>query len=217
MKKIVSLKKEYVSVGGSFGGNQNFFKDSKKIFSKGKQMGGCGVVALTDTVSYLNGFKHFTDPEAYRSRFNETAKKILFFPSRFGMTFIKAFWGMRFLSHIQKLHVKCRWVLPVGDPYKKICRMLSEDLPVILCIPKIYGPGKKARMLTFYDPETLKPADRTHGHFVVATGVYINENDIYLEISSWGKRFFIKYSEFRAFVKKHPTGVLGYMLELKRS
>ena len=216
MKEIVSLKKEYVSVGSSFGGNQNLFGETKELFSKGKQLGGCGVVAISDTVSYLKGDLHYNTSSDYRKNFNKTARRILFIPTRFGMTFFQELLGMRHISHRESLGLKCRLVSFKRDFYPLIYDMLKDDIPVILCIPRIYGKNKSSRSLPFYDPVTLKKVTQTQGHFVVATGIFIEENDVYLEISSWGKRYFIKFEEFKSFVKKHPASRLGYMMKITR-
>ncbi|MCR4788173.1 MAG: hypothetical protein K5888_06285 [Lachnospiraceae bacterium] len=216
MKKIISLKNEYVSVGSSFGGNQNLFGSDKGIINKGRQLGGCGVVALSDTVSYLTGDVKFNDPAQYKKNFKKTARRILFVPTRFGMTFFQVLFGARHLMHKNELNLRCRMAFSKKDLYTRICRMLKDDIPVILCVPRIYGRNITARSLPFYDPVTLKKVTQTQGHFVVATAVYIDGNDIYIEISSWGKRYFIKYGEFRSFVKKHPISLLGYMMEITR-
>lgn len=216
MKKIVSLKNEYVSVGSSFGGNQNIFGQTKGLFNRGKMLGGCGVVAISDTVSYLKGERHFATNDDYRKGFNKTARRILFIPTRFGMTFFQELWGMKHISRRDSLGLKCRLVTFKKDFYPLILNMLKDDIPVILCIPRIYGRNKVSRSLPFYDPVTLKKVTQTQGHFVVATGIFIEGNDVYLEISSWGKRYFIKFEEFRAFVIKHPASRLGFMMKITR-
>ena len=216
MKKVVSLKKEYVSVGSSFGGNQNLFGETKELFSKGKQLGGCGVVAISDTVSYLKGDLYYRTGADYRKNFNKTARRILFIPTRFGMTFFQELLGMKHISYRDSLGLKCRLVSFKRNIYPLIYDMLRDDIPVIMCIPRIYGRNKASRSLPFYDPVSLKKVTQTQGHFVVATGIFIEGNDVYLEISSWGRRYFIKFEEFKAFVKKHPASRLGYMMKITR-
>lgn len=217
MNIIVKLQRKYVNVEetDSYGGSQNFFKTYKTLGSKGKVAGGCGVVALGDTIAYLLNDTLFCSVEEYCKYFNLISKRILYFSTRLGMSFIQMHLGA--ISLFKRYGIKHRlyWCFNLKKLYPRVVSMLENDIPAILCIPKILGNNKQKRGLALYDPDTKSVLTTTYGHFVVVTGAYSEEEKIYFEISSWGKRYLIEYGEFVRFVRKTPIGLLGHMLYIK--
>ena len=214
MKEIVTLKNEYINVNSSYGGSQQFFSKDEGLMSRGKRAGGCGVVALNDCLAYLKGATSYESIPAYKKAFNKTARKVLFIPSSLGMSYIQLFLGAKALLFKASIKLKSSWCFSRKKAYLRISDMLSNNLPVILGIPKIFVKHKKDSELSFYDCTLLK-VNQTHGHFVVITGIYSEESKIYFSISSWGRKYFISYDELMAFLKKHPASLLGFMLYLR--
>ena len=214
--KIISLSNEYVSVDGSFGGSQMFFKDLPGILNRGRMKGGCGVVALNDTLRYLSGTTAYADKKSYIKSFKKTSRALLYISTRLGMIFPKLSLGSAFLLKKYNLPYKCHLVISKRGLYQKIYSMLSEDIPVIVNVPRIFGKNKKDRSLSFYDPQSLNVSARVEGHFVVITGITSVNDKTYFEISSWGKKYLISCDEYLHFLKKHPTSLLGCMLNISR-
>jgi len=211
------LKNDYVSVTGqkgkTFGGSQSFFKEMPGFMNKFKNKGGCGVVALSDLISYLGSKKQFDSPSEYMKYFNSVAAKILWIPTPLGLTFLHQLAGLKFLFITNRLDYRCFWGFSRKKLFVRINRMLSLDIPVILCIPKLLGPNAAKRGLSYYrlgNNDELKEAGRVHGHFVTVTGILSKDNEKYLEISSWGQRLYLNFEEYLSFTKKTPMSLLGY-------
>lgn len=217
MNKIASLKKEYVTVieKNSFGGSQNYFSARKSVLAKGKVSGGCGVVALADTIAYLMQDTSFETVDSYCRYFDRISRGIFFVATKIGMSFIHMHLGSFFLFKKYGLKYKLRWVFRLKKLYPRVKQMLDNNIPAILCIPRLVGPNKAKRGLPLYHPETLNAVTRTSGHFVVITGILEDGDRMYFEISSWGMRYLIEYGEFVKFVRKTPVGLLGHMLYIK--
>lgn len=213
MNEIKTLKRQYTSVDGSFGGSQLYFMESRRPFSKSKKTGGCGVVAIGDVIAYLKSQSKFPDKETYMKYFNKISKRIGWIPNRFGLTFIQETLGMAHTLSKENLPYKCRWCFSKRKLYPRVHEMIDNDTPVILCIPKSIGP--KRDLLPFYDKNLVK-VNSTCGHFVVITGIHCEGNEIFFEISSWGTKYYINMKEFIRFQKKHLMGLLGNILYIKR-
>lgn len=209
MENIKSLKNNYISINGSFGGSQLYFSNIKAPFCKAKKAAGCGIVAMGDVLAYLKSQNTFSSRESYIKYFNKIARKILWIPNRFGLTFLRETLGMAHHLKAESLPFKCRWCFSTSKLLPRIERMLDEDTPIIMCIPRTFG-SKKDR-LPFYNREPVKVTS-TCGHFVVVTGISVYQNEIYLEISSWGNKYYINLDEYIEFQKHHIMGLLGNIL-----
>lgn len=214
MKKIYSLKNEYIKVGGTtFGGSQTFFRGSTKKSDIRKERGGCGLVAITDVISYLNNDTIVSSSNDYVARFNSTVRKALWIPTRFGMHFLHLSLAMK--KRLKKSRLNSHWCISKKKLYPRIREMLQNNIPVILNVPKKIGPKSRIKKLNFYN-ENLSVFDSVHSHYVVITGIAKEDSTIYLEISSWGKKLYINFSEYRAFCRSTITGILGNILYIYR-
>ena len=75
--------------------------------------------------------------------------------------------------------------------------MLDEDIPCMLAI----GPYCSDEVLLFDNPVDIisnKSSNSTKDHYVTVTAYYYDDiaNDYYLEVSSWGKKYYISYNDF---------------------
>ncbi|SNU09360.1 hypothetical protein SAMN06297422_1264 [Lachnospiraceae bacterium] len=118
-----------------------------------------------------------------------------------------------------------RWAVWPSRMLDTIKSMLDDDIPVILSI----GPGFfRKNKLKFYrknknasGEDTYKAVTETKDHYVTVTGVIEaklqDKNDItLLEISSWGKKYYVNYSEYQAFVRKNDNYYFSNILYIKK-
>lgn len=217
MEAKYTLKDNYIQVDGNYGGSQTFFKKDFGLLNKNRQKGGCGIVAITDTVLYLSGKRLINSIIEYKLLFKETSKKSHWFPVSFGMNFIQETYGLKKLMLSYGQSFSCRWCFSIKKLYKRIYSMISNDIPVIMCIPKVLSFSKKKDNLAFYD-ENLTAINGTNGHFVVVTGIYTHpfNNEIYLSISSWGKKYYINLNEYIYFCKHHIMGITGNIMYISK-
>ena len=211
------LKDNYINVGGSYGGSQTFFRNDLGLLNKSREKGGCGIVALTDIILYLSKVKTVNTQSEYKKLFKTTAKMIGWFPVKFGMNFVHQVMGLRILLLYNRLNFKCRWCFSKRKMFKRIKEMINNDIPVIMCIPKVLGFNKEHDNLAFYD-EKLTAVSGANGHFVVVTGIYTHpfNNEIYLSISSWGKKYYINLNEYLFFSKRHLMGIAGNIMKITK-
>ena len=195
----------------SFGGNQNW--------ATGYMMRkyGCGVVAMGDVLIYLgihrlpcntdllygmlreNGCLSYPRYERYLRKMN---KRYLGIIPGFGVPNFQLARAMnRYFRHY-RIDLRARWCLSSGKMLERIQDSLSKDYPVILAIGQNI-PFWRKKKLTLYRQENgvYLPATETKAHYVVVTGM---ENG-YLQISSWGKEYFISWKEYQEYGKKYSS------------
>lgn len=195
----------------SFGGNQNW--------ATGYMMRkyGCGVVAMGDVLIYLgihrlpcntdllygmlreDGCLSYPRYERYLRKMN---KRYLGIIPGFGVPNFQLARAMnRYFRHY-RIDLRARWCLSSGKILERIQDSLSKDYPVILAIGQNI-PFWRKKKLTLYRQENgvYLPATETKAHYVVVTGM---ENG-YLQISSWGKEYFISWKEYQEYGKKYSS------------
>ena len=93
----------------------------------------------------------------------------------------------------------CQRVQPDRAP-GKFADNRKKDIPVILAIGPNFPPLLGRKKVTFYRLENGEylPAAETAAHFVVVTGI-VGE---YLQVSSWGKEYYMFWPEYQRYVKK---------------
>ena len=98
-------------------------------------------------------------------------------------------------------------------------QMLQQDIPVILCIPVMLLPWDKRDGIRFYGKEELENGKisgskaQVSGHFVVVTGILAEKEELYYEISSWGRKYYMKRKDYEKLCRSHFLGnILGNIL-----
>lgn len=194
--------------GDSFGGNQAWFSYE---FLKNAA---CGVISATDLLLHLEGKGEMTEPE-----YMEFARRIWlsYLPviPGFGMNGLTLMAGINRYFRKYKFPYKAFWGISGKKMLSRIDRMISEDIPVILSVgpnfPNIFGKNK----LNFYrkaDDQTYVPAAKIKAHYVTVTG----RDGIYLQISSWGKEYYIDIREYREYVKHYSSPLLSNIICISR-
>ena len=271
--EAVKLKNPYVTVEGSFGGNQGWFKDMENKF-KGKTINGfgCGLIGASDVLLHILGTtENVLDKNLnsgvklgkagahnssgknqglvqniarvdYDKYIQYMEKHFFHILPKLGISGVLMAWNLNMYFLLNRKKIKkitggrywARWAVLPSNILSRIKEMLSNDIPVVLAI----GPGMfRKNKLTFYNKINgtdgsiiFKPVTKTKDHYVTVTGVeeYIvssngdkrdaadPQNKIMLEISSWGKKYYVNYNDYRDYVKKNDNYYFSNILYIKK-
>jgi hypothetical protein len=122
---------------------------------------------------------------------------------------------------LNDIGLKAKWKVMLSDSgmMRDIRLSLRGNKPVILSIgPNRFNPwGKKG--IRFYiekDGNLVKSIhENVHGHYVVVTGVETVRGEEYLVVSSWGKKYYINYREYRNYVNNSGDRITSSILYLQ--
>ena len=219
------LKHPYPSVrrgGLSYGGSQNWFSQPAVHRS------GCGLIAGTDLLLYLHrhhpgcssplfwdfeGDEPISFPQ-YHRLVREMGKKYLLVIPHVGMNGFMLTGGLN--RYFRKSHIplRARWGVWASGLWNSIGEMLERDIPVILAVGPNFPWIWQKHQLKFY----VKKPDGSYcstcavkAHFVTITGM----DGRWLQISSWGKRYYIDRGEFTRYVKQHSNYLLSNIAYIK--
>lgn len=196
----------------SFGGSQTW--SASRIMRKY----GCGVVGMSDVLLYLglhhtscetdllygmlreDGFLSYPRYERYLIKMRRRYLSII---PGFGVPgFFLPLAMNRYFRHY-RIDLRASWCIRPGKILPRIEEMLRQDMPVILAIgpnfPYVFG-RHKVKLYRKENGEYL-PATEVKAHFVVVTGII----DDYLQISSWGKEYYLSWAEYQRYMKKYST------------
>ena len=255
--KYTGLKKNYINVEGSFGGNQEWMKEALGTW-KGRAIGGygCGLIGASDLLIHLlgNGItshcvssKNPDDLSEKKEEINDSGvgrddylsfirymeKRYFHIYPKLGLSGILLALGLNLYFFFNRRYIKetagcrytARWAVWPSKMLDRIKEMLSNDIPVIISI----GPGFfRKNKLKFYKKtvnasgeETYKQVTETKDHYVTITGVIEakkqDDKDItLLEISSWGKKYYVNYAEYQNFVRHNDNYYFSNILYIKK-
>lgn len=191
--------------GGVFyGGNQAWFPDK---FLKDS---GCGVISAANLLLYLQKQSRMAETE-YMDFATMLWKKYFPVIPGFGMNGLTLMFGLNRYFRKNGLALKAFWGISGKKLLSRIDKMLDEDLPVILSVgpnfPNIWGKRK----LNFYTKGkdgSYVFAVKTKAHYVTVTG----RDGIYLQISSWGKAYYIDIREYREYVRHYSSSLVSNII-----
>lgn len=196
----------------SFGGSQTW--SSSRMMRKY----GCGVVGMADVLLYLGLHQTSCETDLLYGMLREDGllsypryERYLIKMRRRYLSIIPGFGVPGFFLPIAMNHyfrhyridLHASWCIRPGKILPRIEEMLRQDMPVILAIgpnfPFVWGRQK----VTLYrkDNGEYLPASEVKAHFVVVTGMM----DGYLQISSWGKEYYLSWAEYQRYMKKFST------------
>lgn len=233
MKKT-KLSKPYISIGNSFGGSQEWFKSDSGWKEKAIRGYGCGLIGAADVIYFItNSIKGMEKSgninfDSYMDYVRKLEKKYFRIYPKLGISgILLSLWmNLYFFFHRKEIKEKtghrftARWAVLPWNILKRIKEMLNSDIPVIISI----GPGffRKAR-LSFYSRTvdkdgrvTYTPVTETKDHYVTVTGVIEEKKDVHLEISSWGRKYYISYKEYVDYVKRNDNFFFSNILFIKK-
>lgn len=239
MEKGLKLSREYIQVKRqkngelTFGGDQGFFAGAQRgSADEKKEKFGCGIIALSDLFLYLANknsrfvieqnmsyVNHALLQEEYQKYYNSIYKFLGGIPLKGGVSGIKLQCGFNRMARRKKWPVRARWCFSGKKLYRRIEEMLEKDIPVILCIPMLLRKKDKERKLPFYIREEngFKQVLKMSAHYVTVTEIIIEKEDaVFLEISSWGKKYYIKWEEYDYLIHTVFLGtILGNILYIR--
>lgn len=231
MEDVYLTNRDYVKIKNlnlvSYGGNQNWSK-SKKM-----QKVGCGVIAMADLTMYLaeqnpnmmtDAIRKINKPKGLYNK-HDYLEYVRFFYVHYmillmhkGMLGITLKHTMNRYFMLNDIGLKAKWKMMQSDEsmLRDIRHLIRKNKPVILAIgPNRYNPfGKKGISLYVDKDGELKSSIRenVHSHYVTVTGVCTIKGREYLVVSSWGKKYYIDYKEYRNYVNnvgdKFTSGIL---------
>lgn len=222
----------------TLGGSQEFFYPYIEAEDETKKKMGCGIVSLGDVLLHLAKHHEHMEisencslcetnlitKEAYRNYFNVLyAKAGGVSPTR-GLTGLKLVSMFNQVARREGWKLRAHWCVGYGKMLQRIQDMLSRDIPVTLSIPVVFGKQKEEfpllQMIRQMDGIHFKKKSQITAHYVTVLGVVVFENKPYLQISSWGRSYYIDFEEYRAFCRKQflgfITGNMMYIRERKR-
>ena len=224
---MLQIKHNYICVSSglrrSFGGSQ--------MLSASKTMRevGCGVIASLDLLLYLCRFhpgcldcsffaKAAEDGIIDEKEYDELALALSrrFFPMipKLGINGILLAGGLNLFFMRYKFPFRASWGIGKGNLFSQIENMLEEDIPVILSIGPNFPLFWQKNQLTFYSRDlngTLKPSCRINAHYVTVTGI----DDELLKISSWGREYYIKRSEYLDYILHHSGSLVSNIVKVR--
>ena len=234
--KVTRLVSPYVSVNGSFGGNQGWFEElSNKRKATRLADFGCGLIGVGDILLYITGGKVMDEnskqvtgisSSAYNDYILSIEKKYFHVLPKLGISGPLLAWGMNlyFLIHKKKIReatgakYHARWFVRKKNILKRAKEMLSNDIPVLFSV----GPGffKKEKINLYTRAEhdgkpVFKQTSRTKDHYMIITGVLEGEKTM-LEISSWGSKYYISFNEYLHYIKKNDNSFFSNILYIKK-
>ena len=252
--KIVNkttLKKEYISVDGSFGGNQRWLRvDENKANTLSDY--GCGLISANDVLLYISDQPVNPSKDKYIAAIRDMNRRYFRVLPFLGLSGILMSFYMKLYLLMHKKHFKTRykvrWRVNSHNLLNRISEMLENDIPVVLSIGPCIIRGRK-KELPLYSLTTncsknnnipgnridFEQVNSVKDHYVNVTGIYkLSEDSIVdttavserskennsicktmLEISSWGKKYYINFDEYIRFVKKHDNFLFSNILYIK--
>ena len=221
------LKYPYIAVmkegSLSYGGNQQW--SSKKTIQKY----GCGVIAGTDLLLYLSLHKdyckgkEFKDSEGINGildaeEYMELAEKMKrhYFPviPGLGMPVWLLAGGINRYFHINRIPLKVSFGVWGRNLRNRVAAMLAHDIPVILAVGPNFPVPVKKQKLSFYEKKgnSYEEMCSVAAHFVVVTTM---EGE-WLQISSWGKTYYINLSEYQTYVRRYSFFLVSNIFYIRK-
>ena len=231
------LKQPFISIEGSFGGNQMWFDDNNVLTTDYIiHKYGCGLISVSDVIFYISSNRGIQSPADFFFDTNNLDSILIvdymnyimymnefYFPTLrgLGVNGLSMQNAFRTYSSISGLDLSAEWNIEPDSTLDKILEMLDNDIPVTLSI----GPDDE-NGVDFYDEFSFTTKDSYYlenksmeyvkDHYVTVTGAIENriKDSMILEISSWGKKYYIDFDEYEVFVAQHSNYVFSNILHV---
>lgn len=206
-----TLKQPYLKIQTksetSYGGNQKWF--SQKFLQKSA----CGVIGAADVLLHLSGRETMTEAE-YMEFAKMLWKRYLPVIPGFGMNGLTLMLGMNRYFRKHRLPYLAYWCISRKKMISRMDEMLERDIPIIFAVgpnfPKIWGK-KAVKLYRKNKTGEYVTASKVRAHYMIVTG----RDGRWIRVSSWGKEYYIDYSEFLAYVKEDSCAVISNIICIK--
>lgn len=190
---------------------------------------GCGVIAGLDLLLYLSRY-HTQLPktaamslsedgsiplECYLALVHRLRKSFLPLIPRHGINGLTLALGMNACFIKYHLPFFAVWGVPYSKLWSSMEYMLEQNIPVIFSIGPNFPLVWQKHKLIFYirsEAGAFIPGPQTHAHYVTVTGM----DDEWLQISSWGRKYYIRRTEYLSYVREHSIKLVSNILYVRK-
>ena len=213
----------------SHGGSQLWFPKNESARDLSIHTGGCGLIAACDFMLWYENHAasgseksrfygpvaklRKSNPEPDQAAYMDCIRQLYkYFPvlPKLGSSafFLPLFLNLYLLRN--RAHMRFSFLFNnTADKRMRIIRgSLQDGYPLIMMIGARVLPFSKMKGVTFYTENEgrLKPAvTDVRRHYVTVTGIRYPEDidvPIYLEISSWGRKYYVNYEELCTYMTR---------------
>lgn len=127
--------------------------------------------------------------------------------------------GMNRYMDIHNIHLDAQWGMSKSKILPRIEEMLQNDIPVMLSgdatekntFVNLYRWNEKA--------QNYEQVVSFSSHYVTVTGLTIDDigHKTWLEVSSWGRKYFIDYNEYISFMTENSNRIVTNILYIRHS
>lgn len=170
------------------------------------QQVGCGVIAAVDFLLYFSLHKNKIREENYLRYVNYVRHRYLPLIPKFGMPGYLLPIGLNRYFRKNRLPYRAVWGSQPSKIFSSIEEMLAQDMPVIFSVGPDFPLFFRKHYVNLYrqisDKTKEKQAvNKVRAHFMVITGM----DKTWMEVSSWGKEYYISREEYAAHARKYST------------
>ncbi len=177
----------------------------------------CGPVAALDLLYYLQPGQ--TDAPVPLDRYNRELEQLTrrYFPliPSLGINGLLLVLGLNRLFRDRRLPYHASWAVSGAKLWERVEELLRHDIPAILAVGPNFPGVWMNRRLSFYvrtqDGRYVRSA-ATKGHYVTATGI----DREWVQISSWGRRYFINRTEYEQYVRKYSSYLFSNLVYIRK-
>ncbi|MCQ2520300.1 MAG: hypothetical protein MJ107_07210, partial [Lachnospiraceae bacterium] len=176
---------------------------------------GCGVVACANVLLHTaeRPDKNLS-VEEYTNYARKLRHRYLPVIPKFGMNGVFMAIGFDLCLRLRHTGMRAHWGCLKKNIFSHIERMLSEDIPVVLSIgpnwPNLWG-NHRLKMY-FRTSDGYREATTTRAHYVTVTAM----DEVYMEVSSWGKKYYVNKNEYLEYIKKHSNALFSSILVVRK-
>jgi len=223
---MLKLKNPYVSV--SINGTDSYGGAQQQCSDKSIARCGCGIIAVLDLLLYMHSYRNDVCIKGFPNLASNSPlsmveyerlvlllKKYLPLIYPFGMNALTLTLGINAFFRRHNVPYRARWGISRRRLWTLIEEMLADDIPVIMAVgpnfPKFWRKDKAA----FYHQDIRGQYLRSGGanaHYITATGM----DDNWLQISSWGRMYYMSRDEYIEYIDKHSTDILSNVLYVRQ-